>query len=377
MRVAINLLNDDPDAPSGAVQFWTHVIPEMALRLGPDERLLLLVSPKNRHFYPGYGPQVEHLVFPWSNERPILRTLCEQFWVPVALPRHGVDVFNTGIAPLANPWKLVLHIKTMHAFATPGDLPFLSRHFRRLAYPRGARRADAIIVNSLSLRDEVERYLHVPREKLHLVYEAVDHALFGPSASREEERKKLAPFGLDGPFVLFLSSLWRYKNADGLLRAFALARDRLAGRKLAIVGFPRDAGYVDGLKKLVGELGLGDHVVFCGGVPHEKTATFYQAADLFVYPSFNETFGLTLLEAMACGCPVVTSNRSAMPEIAGDAALLADPADPRALARAMLEALEPGTREALIRRGYERAKRFTWGACAEGTLAVFRRVMGR
>lgn len=375
MRVAINLLHDDPGAPTGAVQFWTHLIPEMALRLGPDERLLLLVSPRNRHLYPGYGPQVEYIVFPWSNERPILRTLSEQIWAPVALPRRRADVFNTGIAPLANPWKLVIHIKTMHAFTTPKQLPFSSRHFRRLNYPRSARRADAIIVNSLSLREEVERYLHVPREKLHLVYEAVDHALFDPPASREEARKNLAPFGLDGPFVLFLSSLWRYKNADGLLRAFALARDRLAGRKLAIVGFPRDAGYVEELEKLVGELGLSADVVFCGGVPHEKTVTFYQAADLFVYPSFNETFGLTLLEAMGCGCPVVTSNVSAMPEIAGEAAILVDPADPGALAEAMLEALAPGRRDDLVRRGYERAKRFTWGATAQGTLEVYRAVM--
>ncbi len=150
MRAAINLLNDSPYEPTGAVQFWTHLIPEMDRRLDQGEELVLMVSPANRHLYQGYGPQTRYITFPWSNERRILRTLAEQFWAPIRLPLGGVDLLDTGIAPAINPWTLVLHMKTMHAFATPEQLPFLSRHFRRMSYPRSARRAAAIVVNSES-----------------------------------------------------------------------------------------------------------------------------------------------------------------------------------------------------------------------------------
>ena len=107
-----------------------------------------------------------------------------------------------------------------------------------------------------------------------------------------------------------------------------MARNELPGRQLAIVGAGRDEKYLAELHALVAELGIGDDVVFVGGVSLEETVNFYRAADVFVYPSLNETFGLPILEAMACGCPVVTSNVSAMPETAGGAAVLADPKAP-------------------------------------------------
>ena len=131
------------------------------------------------------------------------------------------------------------------------------------------------------------------------------------------------------PFVLFVSSLWPYKNCDGLLRACAHARADFGDRQLAIVGPDRDEKYGAALHALVAELGIARDVVFVGGVPLEETVRFYRAADVFVYPSFNETFGLPILEAMACGCPVVTSDTSAMPETAGGAAVLCDPGDRR------------------------------------------------
>ena len=114
-----------------------------------------------------------------------------------------------------------------------------------------------------------------------------------------------------------MSSLWPYKNCDGLLRAWAAARPELGDRQLAIVGAGRDEKYAASLRSLAAELGIAQDVVFVGGVPLEETVHFYRAADVFVYPSLNETFGLPILEAMACGCPVVTSDTSAMPETAG------------------------------------------------------------
>ena len=376
MRAAINLLTEDPANPSGAHWFWTRVIPEMAKRLEFDEELHLLVSPKSRPLHQGYGPNVFYITYPWSNERRIPRTLSEHLYSPVRLPLSRIDVFNTLMAPVLNPsWSLVIHMKTMHAFTAPEAIPPLTRAYRRMSYPRSAKAADAIIINSESLRTEIGNYLQVDDRKLKLIYEAVDHDLFKPGDAGAA-RAQVASYGVTKPFVLFVSSLWPYKNCDGLLRAWALARHELGDRQLAIVGPGRDEKYVAELHSLAAELGITDDVVFVGGVPLEETVRFYQAADVFVYPSLNETFGLPILEAMACGCPVVTSDTSAMPETAGGAAVLADPKDPASIARAIVEAAGPG-RDRLRDDGLRRAGQFTWGATAAATLDVYREVAER
>ena len=370
MRVAINLLSEDPANPSGAHWFWTRVIPEMATRLESGEELHLLVSPQSRPLHQDYGPGVSYITFPWSNERRKLRTLSEHLYSPVRLPLSRIDVLNTGMAPMVNiPWSLVLHLKTMHAFSAPGSVAPLTRAYRRLNYPRSARAADAIIINSHSLRSEVERYLQVDPRKLKLIYEAVDHDLFQPGDA-EQACAQVRSHGVTKPFVLFVSSMWPYKNCDGLLRAWAIARAALPGHQLVVVGPGRDEKYYAGLHTLARELGISGEVVFTGGVPLEDTVAFYRAADIFVYPSLNETFGLPILEAMACGCPVVTSNTTAMPETAGGAAVLADPADPASIARAIAEAA--GGRDRLREAGLKRAAEFTWAATAASTLDVYR-----
>ena len=376
MRVAINLLPENPDSPSGAHWFWTRMIPEMASRLERDEELKLLVSPKSRHLYQGYGPGVSYITYPWSNEQRVLRTLSEQIYSPPRLWLGDVDVFNTLMAPFVrvSP-SVVIHMKTMHAFTSPDSLSPMARAYRRMNYPRSARVASSIIINSESLRAEVERYLDVDPRKLRLIYEAVDHELFNPGDS-VKARAHVAKYGVTRPFALFVSSLWPYKNCDGLLRAWALVRNELAGRQLAVVGGGRDADYIEQLHALAAELGIVDDVVFVGAVPLEETVSFYRAADVFVYPSLNETFGLPILEAMASGCPVVTSDVSAMPETAGGAAILADPLEPKSIAEAMLSALDADG-DRLRDAGLRRSQEFTWSATAAATLDVYREAAER
>jgi glycosyltransferase involved in cell wall biosynthesis len=372
MRVAINLLTDDPDNPSGAHWFWTRVIPEMASRLGDGEEFHLLVSPKNRPMHQGYGPNVHYITFPWSNESRSKRTLSEHLYAPVRLPLSHIDVFSTLMAPIvrAAP-SLVVHFKTLHAYTTPQAIRLPVRLYRQFNYPRTAKRADAIIINSESLRGEVLHYLQVDEQKLHLIPEAVDHELFKPGDKDEAWDRVTSRHGVSRPFVLFVSSLWPYKNCEGLLRAFAAAKPDLDDRQLVVVGPGRDVQYVGELRSLADSLGITEDVVWVGGVPLEETVDFYRCADVFVYPSFNETFGLPILEAMATACPVVTSDRSAMPETAGGAALLADPNDPESIADAIVKACGPEA-ERLRTAGPERAGEFTWAATAERTLTVYR-----
>ena len=373
MRVAINLLTDDPANPSGAHWGWTRIIPEIATRLRDGEELHLVVSPKSKPLHRGYGSDVRYLMAPWSNEHQRLRTLSEQLYLPPRLRAAGIDVFNTLIAPLVRPAPAVVaHFKTMHAFTEPESIRPLVRAYRRLGYPHTAKMADAIIVNSESLRSEVVRYLDVDPSKLKMVPEAVDHDVFRPgdvAQARERVRRR----GVTRPFVLFVSSLWKYKNCHGLMRAFALAKPTLDGYQLVVVGPQRDQAYVQELRELAIELGIADDVVWVGGVPLEETVDFYRSAEVFAYPSFNETFGLPILEAMACGCPVLTSDRTATQETAGGAALLRDPSDPEALADGLVLACG-SENDDLGRRGPLRAAEFSWALTAQRTLEVYREV---
>jgi glycosyltransferase involved in cell wall biosynthesis len=371
LRIAMNLLTDDPRQPSGAHWCWTRIVPEMADRLLPGEELHLMLSPSARRYFPDPGGAVHHITYPWANDHRVLRTASEHLFSPIRLPLSRIDLLSTAIAPVVPSTRsLVIHMKTMHAFTAPGSLTIGARAYRRLNYQRSVRIADAIVVNSNSLRAEVNRYLEVDAEKVSLVYEAVDHDTFKPGSS-DAARAHVAKFGISRPFVLFVSSLWRYKNCDGLLRAWKLVRDELAGRQLVILGAERDQEYAAELHALVTDLGIADDVVFVGAVQNDETAQFYRAADLLVYPSFNETFGLPILEAMACACPVVTSNVTSMPEIAGGAALLADPHDPGSIGRAIVDGIGPVSSR-LRTEGIVRARDFNWGAIAQATLEVYR-----
>jgi glycosyltransferase involved in cell wall biosynthesis len=381
MRVAINLLTEHPEQPSGAAHCWAGVIPEMAKRLGTGEELHLLVSPKSRHLHEGYGPNVSFITFPWSNEHRYLRTLSEHAYSPLRLPLSHIDVFVASMAPIVRiPRSVVMHMKTMHAFTTPEALTPWARTYRQLSYPRSVRVADTVILNSESLRSEVQQHLEVDPGKLKVIYEAIDHAVFKPGDAGAA-RQRIASYGVTKPFVLFVSSLWPYKNCEGLLRAWVLARRELGDRQLVIVGGSGGGGgaapkYGAQLRAYAAELGIASDVVWVGAVPLEETVPFYQAADVFVYPSFNETFGLPILEAMACGCPVVTSDTTSMPETAGGAAVLSDPRDPASIAQGILEAAGAG-RDYRRELGLKRAAEFTWAAAAAATLDVYREAAER
>ena len=234
-----------------------------------------------------------------------------------------------------------------------------------------ARESDAIIVYSESVKNDIISRLDVPESKVSVIYLAVDDAFDQPAEDADWLDEM---YQIRRPYILFVGMLEPRKNVPAILRAFDAVRSDVPHR-LVIVG-ARGWMY-DEIFQLHDELGLGDRVRFIGFVPgHDKLAAFYRNADLFVYPSFYEGFGLPVLEAMKCGCPVVTSKASSIVEIAEDAALLADADDWRALAEQMMRALsDDSLREELSRKGRERAAAFSWKRAAGQTLEVYRKVV--
>jgi len=295
--------------------------------------------------------------------------------LPAAVRRDRVDVFhgtNFRLRARGRRGSVV----TIHDLSAE-RLPGLGRRRigQRLASRKTrwtAQRADRVIVHSHSGAADVEATFGVPADRIAVVPLGVGPDFFPePPPQQEAVRARVAP-GREG-FILCCGSLEPRKDVPSLLRAFAgLAQVRNRYRLVLAGGSGRASAEV---ASLAARLGLGDAVAQVGYLELAELRALYGAAALFVLPSLYEGFGLPVLEAMACGTPVVATNAASLPEVVGDAGLLAPPGDPDALAASMARVLEDRDLAAdLRRRGLERAKRFTWEETAVRTLAVYRAV---
>ena len=236
-----------------------------------------------------------------------------------------------------------------------------------------ARHADHIIAVSESTKRDTVRLLGVPENKVTVIYEAA-HPLFTPMSNTDELARVREHYRLPQNFILFVSTVEPRKNLPTLLRALKLLRQNYkTDTVLAVAG---NRGWLfEQVDEVVAELNLGDAVRFLGGVPNEELVYLYNAAKLFVFPSFYEGFGLPPLEAMACGTPVIVSKVASLPEVVGDAGTLVEPEDVEGLAVAMWRILsDENLRREMRAKGLKRAQTFSWQRAARETLAVYRSV---
>lgn len=302
----------------------------------------------------------------------------DKFWeeihIPARLAGDRVDVYHVPQNGIGLPGK-----KTCPQVVTVHDLiPYIypetvGRGYQRIflqEMPRIVEQADRIITVSEHSRRDLKRYFNLPDWKIDVIYEAADD-IYRPLDKEACRTSVHQRYGVKERFILYVGGFSPRKNVPGLIRAYQKVIEDLSDVILVIAGKPVRA--FEELVSLVETLGLKDRVVFTGFVPTEDLPVIYNAASLFVYPSFYEGFGLPPLEAMACGTPVITSNVSSLPEAVDDAALAVDPHDVDALAAAMFDALsDPGLAADLIRRGLEKSNAFTWTKAAEQTLASYR-----
>lgn len=376
VRVAINVVTENPNRPSGALGYYINTVRELA-DIAPDVEFQVIASRGLEPFFDFTRPNMRLISLPYSNEATMRRVSGEHFLLPWKLKRAGTDVLNTGnIAPMWVPCKLVATVKTMHAFTTPDALSPQKRLYRKVIGNQTVKRADLVIANSESNRSDIAHYFGVQEERIRIVYEALDHGLFYPAASDSESEESagyLEKAGIRHPFVLFVSSFWRYKNAEVLIRATAEWREKHPDLTCVLVGYFPDRDYEREMRDLARSLGVEEQVKFAGGLPQSDIVHLYRTALALVYPSRYETFGLPLLEAMACGCPVVAADASSLPEIAGDAGLLFDPDQQSELVERVIKLLEDSEyRSRRIELGIKRAREFSWRRTAAETLDVYR-----
>ena len=231
---------------------------------------------------------------------------------------------------------------------------------------RYIRRASHIIADSQNTRRDLIKYLKIPDDKISVIYCGVDHSIFKPYNVKPSNK----------PYILYVGSERPRKNLGRLFEAFAELKGEFPELKLVKIGVGGRSGKYrrDTIKEL-DSLGISRDIIFVDWASQLDLAHYYSSAQLLAYPSLYEGFGLPPLEAMACGCPVVTSNTSSLPEVLGKAGIMVNPYDIHALAQAMRQVLtDSQLRDNMIRKGLEQAKRFSWEKTAEQTQEVYNKV---
>jgi glycosyltransferase involved in cell wall biosynthesis len=304
----------------------------------------------------------------------LLRSLA---FLPRAIQRQRIDVFH-GLDHVAIPLfgkqgKYVVTIHDIIPLLFPQFFPLKHRLVVRAALVRVAKQADMVIVPSQAVQEDVMQHLHITTDRLAVIPEGCERR-FSPLTEPARLAQMRQAYGLPSQYLLFLGTLEPRKNVTTLLQAFAHLRQAQEidpALRVVIAGAP--GWQTATLYHTVRRLRLENAVVFPGFIAEADLPDLYRGAQIFVFPSLYEGFGLPVVEAMGCGVPVIASNTSALPEVTGGAALLVDPLDVAGLAAAIRElGHNDGLRQRLRCQGLARTQHFSWETAAQKTLELYR-----
>lgn len=371
MRIGLNLLYLVPGEVGGSEIYARELVHALAA-LRPDDQFIVYCAREATESLEaeGWPENVRLDELPVNARNKPRRVFYELFWLPRRADADGLDLLHSlgQTTPLFGRPTHVLTVLDLIYHHHPDTFPGPARRGLELLVPMGARRADRVVAISQATKDDLAATYGIDSQK-------IDVTLLGAGFSAPAEVLSRAELAAavdlpDGEFALCVSSGHAHKNIPRLLEALT----RMPGRRLVLVGH---AGLdQERLIERADQLGVGDRTTFTGWIDPPVLEGLYREARVFVYPTLLEGFGLPVLEAMHRGVPVVCSNTSSLPEVAGDAALMIDPRDVGAIAEATERVFtDDALRADLISRGHQQAKKFTWQHCAEQTLASYERAL--
>ena len=340
-------------------------------RLDHDTEFVLLCQPQDAASLKSLG----------ENFRPVPESagnysVAEQIKIPLALRREGVTLFHAPhyvLPPLVTCRSIVTIHDCIHLMF-PQYLPSrFALGYARASIALAARRADRVLTVSESSKRDILRFVDTDPDKIDVIYNAYDER-FSREPREEDVVRVRERYQLQDEFVLYAGNVKPHKNLERLIDALQIVHARgLDHLKLVIIGDELSKGA--SLRRAVHRHNLHRYVRFLGYLPEDTLAVMYRLAGVFVFPSLYEGFGLPPLEAMASGTPVVTSNVSSLPEVAGDAAVLVNPLDPADIADGILRVLTDETlRRDLRRKGLVRASQFSWETSARRVREIYEQV---
>lgn len=317
---------------------------------------------------------------PSNQQNPFFRLYYDYIKLPRLLKKHKMDVFHglKGVGPKTTKVKTIITVHDLYVLRYPNFASVKDKIYWKYISLRQIKRSDKIIAVSSSTKSDLITFLKIEPEKIKVIYESFNKELYKIRENAKERvinhLEKKSIFIQDTKIILNVNTIQPRKNIVNLIKAFNIIAPHFEDYILIIAG--RIGWKTRKIFEEYKKSPFKERIHFIGFAPDEIVADLYNIAKVFVYPSFYEGFGLPILEAQACGCPVVTSNISSMPEVAGDGAELIDPNNAEDIANSVIKILDDKEyRNKLIKKGFENIKRFSWKKCAEDTVKTYEEVM--
>ena len=321
------------------------------------------------------GKKIIGKVFNISKNSPILNILWHQFILPIRLLKYSVDILYVPNVTLLTIkiCKTVVVLHDMIEFNVAKKFNRIRMIYRKFAVPLTAKTADHIITVSQHSKKDIIKFCKVPSNKITVIHNGVDKSYKPMELSNVKDILK--KHSIVSPYILYVGTIDHPgKNAISLIKAFNIFKKNNPNYQLVLVGKP-GYGYKTIEKEII-NLEIAESIVIPGYVPDEDLPAIYSGAKVFVLLSLYEGFGLPLVEAMACGTPIIASNRSCFPEIVGDYNRLVDPYDIDAVANKISELVNNEKYYSeVVEAGKNRAKLFNWSNSAKNTLKAFNRYL--
>jgi glycosyltransferase involved in cell wall biosynthesis len=350
----------------GGVKVYTKKLLPLLLSMGSQHQYVFIYqNPKLIGTYAGY-PNVKEVAIKMPGT-----VLWDQVAVPWIARRENLDlIFNPKFTvPFLGKAKRIFVLHGSEWFVIPEHFRRYDQLYFKNFVPLYCRRSDAFIAVSHAVKDDVVKHVGVAPEKVAPIHNGFDPTLFKPVRDAAQLQQVREKYQLPEKFILWVGQIESRKNVSRLLQAFAQLKDEIP-HALVIAGEQRWSTQEE--LRVIAQLGIQDRVLFPGWVVHTDLPAVYALADHFAFPSLYEGFGIPLIEAMACGCPIVTANTCAPPEVVDGAAVLVDPLNVQDIAEGMRRVIfDQALRARLIARGLERAADFSWEKCAGQVLALF------
>lgn len=365
MKIAINTLGSSK-IKVGIGNYVVNLVNELQ-KLDFENDYLILVGRENRGLF-AKSKNFKFVTVWFWNQNKLLRIFWEQLILPFRLLIHRIDILHSPgfVSPILKTTKQIITIHDMTFFTHPNyHLKSKVKYFQNMI-PISAKNANWILTDSENTKKDVVEILGTDQTKIKTVYFGTNFKFLKGSSKFIKQKYKL-----NCPFILFVGMIEPRKNIFNLIRAFSKISSKIK-HKLVIVG--KKGWMYDEIFELVEKLTLREKVIFTDYVSDKYLEYFYSAADLFIYPSYYEGFGIPVIEAMACGCPVITSNNSCLSEIAKNAAVLINnPDDTEEIAQKIKRVLFSSiVKQNLSKKGLTRAKDFSWQKTAAKTLEVYK-----
>ncbi len=381
-HISINahlLSTEDSYRRAGIHQYIAQVLRHLPPNEGMDYTIFSQHHPDFME-RPDFAPRTSR----WPTERRIVRILWEQVAWPYLARKTDLLHSMAFVTPILTRRPTIVTVYDLSFIHFPDRFPRLQRQYLTTMNRRSCRRARHIITISESGRQDVHNFFGVPLERISVVYPGVD-AMYRPLPKEDVAAFRQAK-GLPKYFLLHVGTLQPRKNIPTLLKSFArIQKDAACPPHDSMQGAEQDTdlhlvlaggnGWMfDEIFHLVEQLGIEKRVHFTGYVPDDELSLWYNTATAFVFPSVYEGFGMPVVEAMACGTPVIASNASSIPEAAGTAARLFAPQDVDGLAEAITAVIQsPPLQQKMKQEGLQQASKFSWERAGEETAVVYQR----